>query len=232
MWDVTVFRSPLNMGCMSSKIFPSDSSDDKKPRDKNPSVLVGDVTTKHEKKEEREMKIKEKQFNRNTKAEEISGKIMEEKERLSLGARSRGTSQATSRAGSPTPTSHKQVHFRPDEVMSSSTDSCYRFILVSKPVKSSLKNQNESNTQIMVENNSEHKGPQENNSSIRQDDVGKRNGAQDVDKSENNMDGNTEVKHQKGQRNKLCTIEERTNSRCSTKSEDKDKLKPDDIKKG
>ncbi|XP_033762612.1 uncharacterized protein LOC117344064 isoform X2 [Pecten maximus] len=209
------------MGCGSSKIFPSDSPDDKERLEKNPRVLIGDVTTKKEKKKEREMKIKEKQLIRNSKAMEMSGKIMEEKERLSLGMRSRGTSQATSRAGSPTPTSHKQVHFRPDEVkmMNSSVDSnsssTYRFPPMAKPVKSSLKNQNETYIQIVIEKSSDFS---KNNDKI--DDETEAQAIENYRRNEKKEE-HTEVKQVN---NKLCTIEERTNSRCSTKS--------DDVKKG
>ncbi|XP_021348642.1 uncharacterized protein LOC110447346 [Mizuhopecten yessoensis] len=219
------------MGCLSSKIFPSDSSNDKEPHEKNPRVLVGDVTTKKEKKVERELKMKEKQLIRNSKAEEMSGKIMEEKERLSLGMRSRGTSQATSRAGSPTPTSHKQVHFRPDEVkmmnsfMESNSSNSNRFSSLSKPAKSSLKNQNQTNFHKVVVNGSENTEPQQNScfNTNNNDKIGNTIEVleMEIKKNSEDIEKYTEIKHEKAQRNnKLSTIEERANSRCSTKSED------------
>ncbi|XP_069122006.1 uncharacterized protein [Argopecten irradians] len=220
----------LKMGCASSRqIFPSDSTSDEERPAKNPRILVGDVTTKKEKKKEREMKMKEKQEMRNSKALEMSGRIMEEKERLSLGERSRGTSRATSRAGSPTPTSHKQVHFRPDEVkmMNSSIDSnsSYRFPPVTKPVKSSLKNQNDIHIQIVTDENGQIEKSREKNFSYSNGsdklDSGTPTSVTEENNGQGDNRGDMERKNEKGKKSiKLSTIEERANSRCSTKSED------------
>lgn len=106
------------MGCVSSRIIPDE--DVKTPitkREKNPSIITGDINKKKEVKLEREKAMKLRQKDRITAAEEISLRTLEEKERLSLGTRSRGTSRVSSRAGSPTPV--RKVHFKAEEKVDS-----------------------------------------------------------------------------------------------------------------
>lgn len=103
------------MGCVSSQIFEEDETKRpvKKPI-KNPNIITGDITKKNESKLERERAMRLRQEERIAAAEEISLRTIEEKERLSLGTRSRGTSRVSSRAGSPTP--GKKVHFKNEDI--------------------------------------------------------------------------------------------------------------------
>ncbi|XP_041370894.1 uncharacterized protein LOC121384530 [Gigantopelta aegis] len=103
------------MGCMSSKISP-DFED--KPKEATKGLLLrGDVATKVESRNEREKKMKEKQIRITSAAEELCGRILEEKERLSINSRSRETSVNTSRVTSPSGERKKHVQFRKDEKM-------------------------------------------------------------------------------------------------------------------
>lgn len=103
------------MGCVSARMLFEDE-EVKKPitkRYKNPNLITGDITKKNESKLERDKAMKLRQQDRITAAEEISLRTLDEKERLSLGTRSRGTSRVSSRAGSPTQA--RKVHFKTED---------------------------------------------------------------------------------------------------------------------
>ncbi|XP_048777964.1 uncharacterized protein LOC125681790 [Ostrea edulis] len=102
----------IEMGCIQSRIFPDVYKDKDQTPTNNPNILRGDVSLKFEAKVKREKSLHDKMVNKTFAAEEMSGKIMEEKERLSLGTRSR----ATSGTSSPVPNNsiRKQVHFKTD----------------------------------------------------------------------------------------------------------------------
>lgn len=101
------------MGCVQSRIFP-DVYKDKEPQaqSNNPNILRGDVALKVEARMKREKSLHDKMLSKTYAAEEISGRIMEERERLSLGTRSRATSGTSSPV--PSNSTRKQVHFKTD----------------------------------------------------------------------------------------------------------------------
>ncbi|KAK7473835.1 hypothetical protein BaRGS_00034942 [Batillaria attramentaria] len=104
------------MGCFPAKISPGHENEKETQnhvKDKN--ILRGDVTQKYEARKLREIKLRQKQLRITTAAEErnscdidslgmafeLSGRVMEERERLSISSKSRATSRNTSRTGSP-----------------------------------------------------------------------------------------------------------------------------------
>ncbi|XP_052220875.1 uncharacterized protein LOC127837663 [Dreissena polymorpha] len=78
----------------------------------NPNHLKGDYSQFQVAKHFREKQHKERSIKLFLAADEMSGKLLEEREMLSLGTRSRGTSRNTSRATSPTPTNRRSVQFK------------------------------------------------------------------------------------------------------------------------
>ncbi|KAK6194493.1 hypothetical protein SNE40_000118 [Patella caerulea] len=78
----------------------------------NGHPLRGDVTKRVESQNERNQKILDSQKKICYKAEELSDRVLEEKDRLSLHSKSRGTSRTTSRTASPS-NNKKHVHFEP-----------------------------------------------------------------------------------------------------------------------
>ncbi|XP_070175742.1 uncharacterized protein [Littorina saxatilis] len=102
------------MGCFPTKISPGYDKIHKEKEDeanhKDKKVLRGDVTQRYEARKIREEKLRQRQIRITSAAEELSHKVMEERERLSINSKSRATSRTTSRAGSPS-FQRKQVTF-------------------------------------------------------------------------------------------------------------------------
>ncbi|XP_025113956.1 uncharacterized protein LOC112575979 [Pomacea canaliculata] len=106
------------MGCLSSKVGPdAETNPDSVPNENESSVMQscagrntpqmekdhniirGDITRKYEARKAREETLRKKQLRITSAAEDLSHRIMEERDRLSL--RSHTVSRATSRTGSP-----------------------------------------------------------------------------------------------------------------------------------
>ncbi|KAK3611811.1 hypothetical protein CHS0354_040481 [Potamilus streckersoni] len=86
------------------------------PGKKDPNkVMKGEYTQLQEARLVREKSMRDRRFKILRAADEKAEKALEEREHLSLGNRSRGTSRATSRTTSPTPGKKKQVLFKPPD---------------------------------------------------------------------------------------------------------------------
>lgn len=77
-------------------------------RESNPKHLTGDYSQFQVAKHQREKTHKDRQIKVFIAADEMTGRVLEEREMLSLGTRSRGTSRNTSRGTSPTGTKRNQ----------------------------------------------------------------------------------------------------------------------------
>lgn len=105
----------ITMGCFKSKISPDYDKLQKKkkleePEKREKKIVMTDVTQQYEARKLREEKTRQHQLKMAFAAEELSSKVMEERERLSIHTKSRATSRATSRTGSPS-ASRRQVSF-------------------------------------------------------------------------------------------------------------------------
>lgn len=201
------------MGCVSARILFEDE-EVKKPitkRYKNPNLMTGDITKKNESKLEREKAMKLRQKDRITAAEEISLRTLDEKERLSLGTRSRGTSRVSSRAGSPTQA--RKVHFKTedgDKKQKSNNDQQN-----TKQVQYELPLQNGD-----VDNQSKHKKKKHSKNSVKPITDKSTNDDKIHQSITNNNTGEVSEKEVKQLEKKLSTIDERASSRNSGKSDE------------
>ncbi|XP_062571808.1 uncharacterized protein LOC134233798 [Saccostrea cucullata] len=177
------------MGCVQSRIFPDVYKDKDKTPSNNPNILRGDVSLKFEAKIKREKTLHDKMVSKTFAAEEMSGRIMEERERLSLGTRSRATSGTSSPA--PSNSTRKQVHFKADV-----SEDVPKFKKGGK-VKNSVNHISSDEKQITVTIAGAH--IIQSNDTLDQPIHG--NSSNDLNSSPKN--------------NKLTTIEERTGSRAS-----------------
>ncbi|CAC5380635.1 unnamed protein product [Mytilus coruscus] len=194
------------MGCVSARIIFEDE-EVKKPitkRYKNPNLMTGDITKKNESKLEREKAMKLRQQDRITAAEEISLRTLDEKERLSLGTRSRGTSRVSSRAGSPTQA--RKVHFKTEDG--------------DKKQKSNNDQQNTKQVQSDVDNQSKHKKKKHSKNSVKPITDKSTNDDKIHQSITNNNTGEVSEKEVKQLEKKLSTIDERASSRNSGKSDE------------
>ncbi|XP_076455144.1 uncharacterized protein LOC143289844 [Babylonia areolata] len=103
------------MGCFPAKVSPeyhevSEEKGGAKPSPRELKLLRGDVTQRYEARKMREEKLRQRQLRITSAAEELSSRVMEERETLSINSKSRATSRNTSRAGSPS-LQKKQVTF-------------------------------------------------------------------------------------------------------------------------
>ncbi|XP_052091648.1 eukaryotic translation initiation factor 5B-like [Mytilus californianus] len=201
------------MGCVSARILFEDE-EVKKPitkRYKNPKLMTGDITKKNESKLEREQAMKLRQQDRITAAEEISLRTLDEKERLSLGTRSRGTSRVSSRAGSPTQA--RKVHFKTedgDKKQKNNNDQ-----QSTKQVQYELPLQNGD-----VDNQSKHKKKKHSKNSVKPITDKSTNDNKIQQPITNNNTGEVSEKEVKQLEKKLSTIDERASSRNSGKSDE------------
>ncbi|XP_063422398.1 uncharacterized protein LOC134706946 [Mytilus trossulus] len=202
------------MGCVSARILFEDE-EVKKPltkRYKNPNLITGDITKKNESKLERDKAMKLRQQDRITAAEEISLRTLDEKERLSLGTRSRGTSRVSSRAGSPTQA--RKVHFKTedgDKNQKNNTDQ-----QSTRQVQYELPLQNGD-----ADNQSKHKKKKKHMKNSVQPITEKSTNDDKIQQPiSNNNTGEVIVKEVKKLEKKLSTIDERASSRNSGKSDE------------
>lgn len=197
------------MGCVSARVIPDDEvKQPLKKREKNPSIISGDITKKIEAKFERERAMKLRQHDRVAAAEEISFKTLEEKERLSLGTRSRGTSRVSSRSGSPTQT--RKVHFKGEEKVDEKNNKNKEEQTKTNSVQSeTLQNGNVDKHYIKPKKKKREKN------SVKPS-------SEKTDSYQPITNNNTDelVNHELIQYERLSTIDERASSRTSGKSEE------------